>query len=925
MIRPDEWLVRVWRAARAGVRSLTHRDQALRDLDDELQHFVEQATRERVRNGLSSAAADRAARLDLGSIAAARDRVRDSGWESHVESFATDVRIALRGLRRTPAFACSAIITLALGIGASTAMFNVLNTVMLRPLPYREPERLVVLQTDDVRRGLSAEGTAVATIEDWSTGSRAFERVAWFTTQRVAAVAPQTGERSRARAGWVSGAVFSTLDARPAAGRAITEDDVSSRRPVAVISHAFWMQYFGGAANVVGQQLEMEDGSPAGSVHLTVVGVMPPSFFFPDRLTAIWTPATTHWRFARDRDEPFAPSARRWIAVARLRDNTSVADARAELSHVGARLAAAYPTTVPDFPGFAPSVVPMLDTVAGAGLRTTLWILLGAVTLVLLVACANVASLLLIHAASRQREFAVRTALGAGRWRLARQLGAESLVLAALGGAAGVGCAVVASPAIARLAAGALPRLDELAFDGRVLAFASAMSLFSALVFGITPALRIAGCDTNALLRTASHATAGVRSRRHRGVLVVAQCALTMVLLAGSGLLLRSLHRLSAVDPGFDPHDVLTVRLELPAERAPMLVPGVSPVEMARTRAEAAHDRMTELVDRVGQIPGVEAAGYIDDLFIGGSGNESIVIPGRAVSNMPTGELAEALVSPGLFNTLHVPLVRGRLPTRDDARRRVASLFAAKRADDAVLVNATFAARYFGGQDPIDQRFCLDEAMKECRVIVGVVGDMRRQGLDRAVIPQYYGTFVPAASGRVDLLVRTRGEPMSLAAEVRALATRLVPGVTIAAVATAEAGLDGFAAQRRLQTVLLTCFAGLSVVLAGVGIFGLAHYVVAARWQEIGIRVALGASPARVLRLVIGDSIRLPLIGVSIGLVAALALTRILASQLFEVEATDPLTLAAVSGLLIAIGAGACVAAARRAVRLDPVSVVREG
>lgn len=925
MTRPDEWLLSAWRTVRDGVRSLTLRDRALRDLDDELQHFVQQATRERVRGGLPQAAAERAARLELGSLTAARDCVRDGGWESHVESFVTDVRIALRGLRRTPSFAVSAILTLALGIGASTAMFNVLNTVMLRPLPYREPERLVVLQTDDVRRDLSTEGTAVATIEDWSTGTRAFDRVAWFATQRVATIAPQTGERSRARASWVSGELFATLGARPAVGRTITVDDASARRPVAVISHAFWMQYFGGAADVVGRQLEMEDGSPAGSVHLTVVGVMPPAFFFPDRLTAIWTPATTHWRFARDRDERFSPSARRWIGVARLRDNTSLADARTELAHVGARLAAAYPTTVPDFPGFVASVVPMLDTVAGTGLRTTLWILLGAVTLVLLVACGNVASLLLVRSTGRQREFAVRTALGAGRWRLARQLGAECLTLAALGGGAGVGCAVLASPAIARLAAGVLPRLDELAFDGRVLAFALTMSLVSSLVFGMTPALRVAERDPNELLRAGSHATAGVRSRRHRGLLVVAQCALTMILLAGAGLLLRSLHRLSAVDPGFDPHNVLTVRLELPAERAQPPELAASPVESARTRAEAAHDRMSELLDRVGHIPGVEGAGYIDDLFIGGSGNESIVIPGRAASAMPTGELAEALVSPGLFNALHVPLVRGRLPTQVDARARVASLFAPTRADDAVLVNATFAAKFFPGQDPIGQRFCLDEAMKDCRVIIGVVGDMRRQGLDRVVIPQYYGSFVPAASGRVDLLVRTRAEPMSIAPEVRELATRIVPGVTIASVATAESGLDGFAAQRRLQAVLLTCFAGLGLALAGVGMFGLAHYLVAARWQEIGIRIALGASPARVFRLVIGDSMWLPLIGVSLGLVASLALTRLLESQLFEVEATDPLTLAAVSGLLVAIEAGACLAAARRAVRLDPVRAVREG
>jgi len=927
MRSPQHVLAHLWRAAREGVRNLTRRDDAARDLDDELAHFLRLSAEEHMRRGMPREEAERVARAQMGGVEATKAHVRGGGWESHVDVFFDDFVHAMRGLRRTPSFTIAAVATLALGIGANTAMFSVIDAVLLRPLPYQDADRLALLWTDDARRGLSREGTAVATIEDWGGASRSLERIAYFATQRVAPLDEVTGERVRSRAAYVSDGLFETLGAPPAMGRTISASEAQLRLPVAVISHGFWQKHFSGAPDVVGRPLTFEDGSNVGTTTVTVIGVMPPPFFFPDRITEIWTPATTYWRFAQERDERFRPSARRWTAVTRLREGARLAEAETELRQLGARLASTYPSTVPDFPGFSPSLVPILDTIATTSLQSTLWLLLGAVTLVLLVACANVASLLLARAAERQPEFALRAALGAGRGRLVRQLTTESLALAVLGGLAGVVVALAASGIIGSLAAATLPRIDELVLDARVLMFTAAMSLLSALVFGVVPVLRLSSTGASEVVRDGTRTTAGIRSRRSRSVLLVVECAMTVVLLAGAGLLLRSLHHLSSVDPGFDPRNVLTVRLELPAERPIITAPGESPADIAFVRARAAEERMAELSSRIAALPGVEAVGFIDDLFIGGAGNESITIPGRAASTMPAGEIAEALVSPGFFPVLRIPLLRGRHPSRADAQRRVAALFdrSSPRPDDAVLVNATFAERYFPDADPLGRRFCVGAAETDCREIVGIAGDTKRQGLDRDVIPQYYGTFVPAASGRLDLLVRTLGEPIAHERAVRTAIAQTMPGVTIASVATAQSGLDAFAAQRTLQTWLLSSFAALALSLAAVGIFGLVHQTVTERAQEIGIRVALGASPVRVLRLVIAQGMRLPAVGIVIGLVASLALTRLLAHLLFGVGPVDPATLAGVGLALLLTGALASYLAGRRAARIDPVHAMRRG
>ncbi|HET7221328.1 MAG TPA: ABC transporter permease, partial [Vicinamibacterales bacterium] len=617
---------------RHGLRALFRGDEVDRELDDEVRHYIEEATAANIRAGMTRDAAARAARLSFGAVEAAKEGVRGSGWEAAVETLWRDVRYALRGLRRNPGFTAVAAGTLALGIGATTAMFSVVNAVMLRPLPYRDASRLAMIWTDDVQRGLHREGTAYRTITDWQRETRAVAEVAYFSTQRTAVMGNDpAASRERTRVARVSANLFPVLGASAARGRVISTDDESQRAPVVVISHSLWQRRFAGADDIIGRTLATVDVSRGGSGTLTIVGVMPPEFYFPDKQTEMWTPATTYWRFSRESSEWFPSWARRWTAVGRLREGASLADARSDLARIGAQLAAAHAPTVPDFPGFATNVVPILDVIAGERLQSTLWMLLGAVGLVLLVACANVANLLLARGATRQREFAIRRAIGAGRARLVRQVLVESAVLASIGGALGTLLAAWGTRGLASVAAAYVPRIDEVALDARVLAFALAASLAAGLMFGLVPALRMSATDAGDALKEGARGGVGVRLRRSRNALVLAECAVAIVLLAGAGLLIRSLIHVSAVDPGFDPAHVLMVRIELPPE-PPSAVERTQTSVQAQAQGRAREALVNGLLDRLQAMPDVESAGFVDDLFATGDANSSITIPGRAES-----------------------------------------------------------------------------------------------------------------------------------------------------------------------------------------------------------------------------------------------------------------------------------------------------
>lgn len=917
----------------AGLRRLLHQDVVDRELQEEIDHYLALSAREKVRRGTSQADAERAARIQFGGVEAVKDQLRASGWESAVDTLWRDVRYATRGMRRNPGFTAVACITLALGVGATTAMFSVVNAVVLRPLPYHDARRLVQIWTDDRGRGLHREHTASRTIADWRDANHTLTDVAFYNAGR--ATIGEGTSRERTRGVFVSGNLFSVLGVVPLRGRALSPVDEREAADVVVISHSLWQRRFGGDSTVVGKSIYMEDAGKGTTGFFRIVGVMPAGFYFPDRQTELWRPATTYWRFQRESVERFADWARRWVAVARLKPGVTLDDARSDLATLGRRLAESYASDRPDFPGFVTTVEPMLDGIAGRNLQTALWLLLGAVSLVLLVACANTANLLLARGAARQHEFALRRALGGSRFRLVRQLVVESLVLATVGGAIGVALALVGTRLLVVTAATQLPRVQEVGIDSRVLVFAAAVSLASGILFGIVPALRISGADSGAILNEGRGVGDTRRGRRVRGLLVAAECAVTIVLLAGAGLVLRSLERLHAVDPGFDPRSVLTVRIEFPAEHAPSGSEAAQGASADQMRARARQQALNALAARIGTLPAVENVGFVDDMFITGAANKSIAIPGRSDS-ANAGELNDGAVTPGFFRALRVPLERGRYLTNEDADTKIRALWSpvvagqslAQRQPTApaepVVVNDAFARRFFPNEDPIGKRFCIDPTNKTYWYeIVGVVGDMHRQGLDRRAVPEFFGPLIPMPSARSDLLVRTSGDPMAMASTIREMVLSMFPGGLVNGVSTAERQMGGFNAERNLQAWLFTTFALLALSLAAVGTYGVVQFGVAERTREIGVRIALGAAPPEVVRMIVGQGMRAPVLGLTIGVVTALALTRLIAGLLFGTSPADPVTFAMVALVLSAVALSACLIPARRAASLSPAAALR--
>jgi predicted permease len=921
------------KAFRLALRRLFRNEQVERDLADEVSHLVEMTVDELMRQGLPRRDAERTARLQLGNPEVIKETVRDAGWESVVETFARDVRYAFRGLRRNLAFTLAAILTLTLGIGATTAMFSVVNGVMLRPLPYHDWRQLALLRTDDVKRGLHNEATTYVTVTDWQRENRVFEDVAFFATERTTISALEGRERTRLAL--ISPNLFSLLAVWPMHGRWLTDEDMRSRAPVAVISASLWQRRFNRDLDIVGKQLQLEEWQGKGKPPaLTIVGVMPDSFYFPDRLTHIWTPATVYWRWERESTERFVSWARRWTGIARLKPGTSMADARSDLARVSSQLAAVHQTNDPDFPGFAVNVIPILDTIAGPGLQLALWLLMGAVALVLLIACANVGNLLLARGAARQHEMGVRRALGASRGRLVRQLLVESFVLSLLGGASGVLLAAGTTRVLSLYAADRLPRTDEIALDGTVLSFAVLVSVMAGLLFGLVPALRSTERTTSGWLKEATAVSGTPRVRFIRGVLVVAECGLAVVLLVGAGLLLRSLARVNGIDPGFDPRNTLVLRIEFPSA-APVTdpPPGDSGAATATMRAQT----MEDLLARVRALPTVESTSFIDDLFIATQGHASVTFPGRDASTMTPGELTEGATSADFFTTMRVPLKRGRYLQSSDSLAKIRALWApmferglplterARRAlTEPAVVNEAFVQRYLGDRDPLRERFCIDPTGKTyCYEIVGVVGNMRRQGPERPPIPEYFGPFIPTGAGRGDLVVRASGDVLAMVPMIRTLINDTIPGALVPQIRTGEAGFGDFTRQRSFQTSLLTLFACLALALAAVGIYGVVHYAVSQRTREIALRVALGARPRDVRALVLLGGMRLPLIGIALGVIASFALTSLLSQLVFEIQTTDALTFAAVPFTLTSTALVACYAPARRASRVDTVRALR--
>jgi predicted permease len=797
---------------------------------------------------------------------------------SYMDGVANDLRYAARTLRRSPSFTAIAIMTLALGIGANTAMFSVVNAVILRPLPYQDPDRLAMLWTNDPKRDIREEGTSYPTFLDWRSQNRAFADMA-ICSRGNPVTLTGVNEPERVMGEAVSANLFPLLGVTPILGRTFSDVEEQQHERVVVVSYALWQRRLGASRDAIGKMLEV-DGQT-----FEVIGVMPAGFYFPTKDVQLWQPATfvsmTLLPAVRDRiwTSRFSDW---WRVVGRLRPSATFDDAQAEMTAIGQRLALAYPTTDRGFAGFGVNVVPLLLQTAGRDLQRALWILLGAVGFVLLIACANVANLLLARGAARQREFALRAALGAGQVRLVRQLAGESGLLVVGAAVVGLGLALVGVRTLQAAAPPGIPRLDEMQLDARVLIFTGTVSILGGLLFAIVPAWKTARSNpADALKQGGRTGSEGLRLSRARRTLVVVECALAVALLAGAGLLLKSFMRVETVNPGFERKQVLLVR--------------VTSARLSR-----------EMIDRIATLPGVQAVGAIGS-FEPRNPDIAITVEGQPALRVP---LASERVIAGFFQAMSVPLRKGRHFTEEDRRANVA------------IINETMAKTFWPQKDPIGRRFKrgASESTSAWMTVVGVVGDMRRRGLERDVVSEFYE---PETEPSMELAIRTTTDPLGLVASLRQVIRSFDEHVVVGRVTTVENHLEELGAARRFQTWLIALFAGLGLVLSAIGIYGVMHYAVAQRTHEMGIRIALGAGGAHVLWLVFGEGLRLALIGVAAGLLAALQLTGVMARLLFEVSSTDPAIFAIVPVVLAMVAVLACYLPARRASKVDPIVALR--
>jgi putative ABC transport system permease protein len=811
-----------------------------------------------------------------------------------------DVRYGARALAKSPGFTAVAVLAVALGVGANTAIFSVVNTVLLRALPYENSERLVALYTG---RGPSTIGGPLSypDLLDYRAQAQSLEYVAGYQGVGTVMSLGQGDEPERVRGTEVMADLFPALGVRAALGRVFTrEEDVEGGPRIIVISDGLWRRRFGSDPNVVGREVRMGLSGRA----VTVVGVMPPGFKFPpDESEALdyYTPfvaenAKDNADSMNNRGAVFIPT------VAKLRDGVPFEQAAAEVEAIANRLAAQYPDTSANRRA---RVVGLHEDLVGQ-VRPALLMLLGAVGLVLLIACANVANLLLARAASRGREIAVRTALGATRARIARQLLTESLLLSILGGAAGFLLSVWGVEAIIKLSPATVPRLAETSIDGRVFLFALGVSILTGLVFGLAPALQASKTDLAESLKEGGRGgSAGARRSRLRSALVVVEVALSLVLLVGAGLLIKSFRQLVTADPGYSPERVLAVTVALNTQR------------FADGDSRAGYFR--EAVARIKGLPGVESAGLTRLLPLGRSDIfNSFQIAGRPP--FAPGESRGArsyTVSPEYFRVLSVPLRRGRAFTEADG----------KNANQVIVINGAFVSRFFPGQEPLGQHVILDgpdDKPLPPREVVGVVGNVHFQSFTDEERPEYYIPFEQSPSAVTQVVVRARGgDAAALTAPVRAALKGVDPNLLIWRTETMDELVGQSVAPQRFNVALLGFFAALAMLLAAVGIYGVMSYMVTQRRHEIGIRMALGAGRGDVLRMVVRQGMLLTLAGLGLGLVGAFALTRLMSSLLYGVSATDPLVFAAVSLLLASVALLASYVPARRATRVDPMVALR--
>jgi putative ABC transport system permease protein len=793
-----------------------------------------------------------------------------------------DVRYSLRQLRKNPGFSVVAVLTLATGIGATSAMFSVVNGVILQPLPYPKPEGLV--QVVEIVPRFGRFSVAPATFLDWRTDNRVFDHIAAYTTGSATFVDAAGPERViNAMVSWD---IFELFGVPPALGRGFrAEEDAPGRASVIVLSHGMWQRRFGGDPGVLGRSISLSGAA------FTIVGVMPAAFRFPARQTEYWVPLGLNPANASRGGHYLG-------VVARLKDGVSVRQADAEMRAISERLALQYP----DASAKESAEVRSLHEAAVGEVRPALLILLAAVGVVVLIACANVANLLLVRGFVRAREIAIRTALGAARRRLISQMLVESLVISLAGGALGLLLAYLAIAPLQTLSAGSIPRVDDISIDGRVLLFSLFLAIATGMAFGFAPAWYSGRERAVEALKEGGRSSTTAGGRLTRSVLLIAEVALSIVLLVGAALLLRSFARVTDVDPGFQPERALAFRIALP-----------NTTYREEPQRIAFYER---LLDQLAALPQVTAAGLVQSLPLRGDYVLSFTVRGRPEPKPGEGASANhRSISPDYFKALGVPLLRGRAFTSRDAGN----------TPMVAIVDQAFVDRHFPGEEPLGQGIDIGNGSDGFYEIVGVVGNVHHYGLDVNPNPTMYVPFKQDVFSSVWVVARTDGDPAQLAPLARQAVRAVDPGMpTFGMIPLANVVTDSVAS-RRFSLLLLVLFAGVAVFLAAVGLYGVVAYSVSQRTQEIGVRMAIGAERRHVLAMVLRDGMKLALAGVVIGLTGAAALSGLLSTMLFQVTPGDLVSYVATATLLLVIAALASLIPAVRATRVDPVVALRQG
>jgi len=803
-----------------------------------------------------------------------------------------DVRYALRILWKGRGFTVIALLTLALGIGVNSAIFSVVNAVVLRPLPYPESEQLMVVWGNLHKTGLDEVEASALEFKDFQQQCQAFDQIAAYSIQGFNLTGIDQPERLRGAV--VSANLFATLRVQPQLGRSfLPDEDQLGNDARVIVSHALWQRRFAGDPNVINRTIQLDGRT------VTVVGVMPASFHFPDREIEAWIPLA----FTPDLLQENNRGSHYLNLVARLKSGITPVQAQADLDTVTARLSQEHTSTYVS--GFSTSIRSLHEELVG-NLRRAMLVLLGAVGLVLLIACANVAHLRLASATSRYREFAIRAALGANRARVVRQFLTESLLLSFIGGTLGLALALWVVRALVFLMPKDTPRLDEIKLDYRVVLFTLGISLLTGIVFGLAPSFQAARTNLNDVLKEAGRGGDGSRRLKLRNMLVVSEFALSLVLLICAGLMVKSLLRLQEVKPGFDSANLLTMRIALPSTRYETFT--------------KSHAFFQQLLDQLEVRPEIESVGGTNLLPFGGSGGDrSFSIEDQPTpSGQPRPDEQVRFVTPGYFRAMAIPLLSGRDFTRRDL----------PDTPQVAIVNSALARKYWPSGNALGKRIAFQKNNPKWYEIVGVVGNVKHRGLDLQDHPELYiPAFQPLfADGNVPALyfaARTKGDPLMLAPALRSEVASLDLDQPIYSLMTMDQRISDSIAPRRFNMFILGLFAGLALMLAAIGIYGIMAFSVVQRTHEIGVRMALGASTRDVLALVMRNGFKLALIGIIVGLVVAFAATRVLSSLLYEVSARDPLIFA-LDAILLAIAALlACYIPARRATKVDPLVALR--